>query len=329
MRAPAFWQRGTPDAQARLLQPFSILYGAIAAHRMRREGVRATAPVVCIGNFTAGGAGKTPAALACAKMLREMGETPAFLSRGFGGALSGAQPLQVDPSLHEAADVGDEPLLLARCAPAFICTDRVAGAEAAAAAGASIVVMDDGLQNPSLSKDLALAVVDGATGLGNGLCLPAGPLRAPMKAQWPRVDAVVIVGEGAAGAKVAGAAKAAGRAALFAHLSPVDGERLRGRRVFAFAGIGRPEKFFETLRGCGAKIVGARSFDDHQMFAPEDIKAVAAGATAARADLVVTTEKDAARLAPGALPGLDVLKVEMKFADEPRLRALLSAIRRG
>lgn len=328
MRAPAFWQRGTPDARARLLQPFSILYGAIAARRMTRAGLRGTAPILCIGNFTAGGAGKTPAAIACAKILRAMGEAPAFLSRGFGGALSGAEPLQVDPSLHEAADVGDEPLLLARCAPAFICTDRVAGAEAAAKACASIVIMDDGLQNPSLRKDVSLAIVDGATGLGNGLCIPAGPLRAPMRAQWPLIDAVVIVGAGAAGETVAREARRARRDVLFAQLAPIDGERLRGRRVFAFAGIGRPEKFFDTLRGCGADLVGVRSFDDHQMFERDDLRRLASEATAARAEIIVTTEKDAARIAPGDMPGLDVLRVEMTFDDEAALRAQLSRLRR-
>jgi tetraacyldisaccharide 4'-kinase len=327
MRAPAFWQRGTPGAQARLLQPLAILYGAIAARRMKRVGARATAPVLCIGNFTAGGAGKTPAALACAKLLRDMGEAPAFLSRGFGGALSSAEPLQVDPSLHEAADVGDEPLLLARCAPAFICTDRVAGAEAAAKAGSSVIVMDDGLQNPSLRKDVSLAIVDGATGLGNGLCIPAGPLRAPMRAQWPLVDAVVIVGTGVAGESVAREAVRAGRAALFARLAPTDGERLRGRRVFAFAGIGRPEKFFDTLRDCGAELVGVRSFDDHQMFDAGDLRRLATEATAANAEIVVTTEKDAARIAPAEMPGLDVLRVELVFEDEAALRALLSRLR--
>lgn len=329
MRAPAFWQRGTPDAQARLLQPFSLIYGAIAARRLTRKGVRAKAPVLCIGNFTAGGAGKTPAAIACAKLLRDMGETPAFLSRGFGGALSSAQPLHVDFSLHEAADVGDEPLLLARNGKAFICTDRVGGAEAAAQAGASVIVMDDGLQNPSLQKDLALAIVDGAIGLGNGLCLPAGPLRAPMRAQWPLVEAVVIVGDGHAGDKVARLATQAGRQALRAQLAPVNGARLRGRKVFAFAGIGRPEKFFDTLRACGAQLVATRSFDDHQLFEDGDLKLLAAEAKAAHADVIVTTEKDAARMRPGAMPGLDVLKVEMKFEDEPALRTLLGRLRRG
>ena len=329
MRAPAFWQRGSVGAQALLLQPLALIYGAIAAREMARPGVQGTAPILCIGNFTLGGTGKTPAALALAQMLRDMGEVPAFLSRGYGGTLSGPEPLQVDPSLHEAADVGDEPLLLARHAPAFICTDRIAGAEAAARAGASVVVMDDGLQNPSLHKDLALAIVDGATGLGNGLCLPAGPLRAPMSAQWSKTDAVVIVGEGLAGARVAEMARARGRAAFRARLAPVDGARLNGRRIYAFAGIGRPEKFFDTLRSCGAELVGTRAFDDHQAFAPEDLKRLAADAKAAGADSVVTTEKDAARIAPGTLPGLDVLRVDMIFADEPALRALLRGLRRG
>jgi len=329
MRAPAFWQRGTPAILARLLQPVSLIYGAIAGRRMACSGVHATAPILCIGNFTVGGTGKTPAALALAQMLRDMGEVPVFLSRGYGGALSGTEPLQIDPTLHEAADVGDEPLLLARQTLTFICTDRVAGAEAAARAGASVVVMDDGLQNPSLRKDLAFAIVDGATGLGNGLCLPAGPLRAPMNAQWSKTDAVVIVGDGAAGALVAQMATAQGRAVFFANLTPIGGARFRGRRVYAFAGIGRPEKFFDTLRGCGADLVGTRAFDDHQTFAPDDLKRIAADAQAAGAELVVTTEKDAARISTGALPGLDVLRVDMIFADAPAMRTLLRCLKRG
>jgi tetraacyldisaccharide 4'-kinase len=329
MRAPAFWQRGTPDAQARLLQPLSWIYGAVAARRMKRNGVRAAAPVLCIGNFTAGGAGKTPGAIACAKILREMGEAPAFLSRGFGGALSSEQPLQVDASLHRAADVGDEPLLLAREAPAFICTDRVAGAEAAARAGASVIVMDDGLQNASLRKDVTLAIVDGAVGFGNGLCIPAGPLRAPLRAQWPLCDALVIVGEGHAGDGAARAAAQAQRPVLRARLAPIDGGRFAGRKVFAFAGIGRPEKFFDTLRDCGAQIVATRSFDDHQLFEADDLKLLAGEAASAHADMMVTTAKDAARIEPGALPALEILKVEMTFDDEPALRALLAKLRRG
>lgn len=329
MRAPGFWQRERPGAKALLLSPFALIYGAIATRRLARAGAPARLPVLCIGNFVVGGAGKTPTAIACAQMLRAMGEAPAFLSRGFGGALSTAEPLQVDPSLHEAADVGDEPLLLARHGPAFICTDRVAGAEAAAKAGASVVVMDDGLQNPALRKDLTLAVVDGATGLGNGLCLPAGPLRAPMSAQWPLVHAVILVGEGAAGARVAKAAGQAGVGVLDARLAPVDGARFAGRRVFAFAGIGRPEKFFDTLRVCGAEIVAARAFDDHQPFSVDDLKRLAAQASAAGAEVMVTTEKDAARIPAGALPGLEALKVEMVFAQPEALKALLAQLRRG
>ncbi len=328
MRAPAFWWRERPGLQARLLMPLATLYGAIASQRMARAGVRADVPVLCIGNFVAGGAGKTPTAIALAKMLRARGESPAFLSRGFGGALSGPAPLHVDPTLHLAADVGDEPLLLARVAPAFICTDRIAGAQAAVRHGASVIVMDDGLQNPALAKDLVIAAVDGATGIGNGLCIPSGPLRAPMAVQWRAADAVLVIGGGEAGAAVASAARAAGRLVLGAQLAPSQSDvaRLLGKRVFAFAGIGRPEKFYATLRACKAQLVGTHSFADHHPYGDGDLAALGAQAKAQGAELLVTTEKDAARIAPGALPGLSVLPVELIFDAPDDVAALLARL---
>src|SRR5690348_2940661 len=164
MREPAFWWR-KPGLAASLLAPLGALYGAVAARRMRRLGQRARAPVVCIGNLTVGGAGKTPTAIAAAQALREAGAKPAFLTRGYGGRLAG--PVAVAPT-HDAADVGDEPLLLARVAPTVVARDRVAGAIAAVEAGADVIVMDDGFQNPALAKDLSLLVVDGRRGIGNG-----------------------------------------------------------------------------------------------------------------------------------------------------------------
>src|SRR5208283_4813921 len=181
-----FWAARKPGALARLLQPVGALYGAVAARRMRRPGARVGAPVVCVGNFVAGGAGKTPTALELARLLISDGRRVAFLSRGYGGARR-AEPLQVDPTLHSAAIVGDEPLLLARVAPCWVGPDRVRSARMAVEAGADVLVLDDGLQNPALEKTLAFAVVDGEAGFGNGLCVPAGPLRAPLAAQAPMV----------------------------------------------------------------------------------------------------------------------------------------------
>ncbi|MGU3542062.1 tetraacyldisaccharide 4'-kinase, partial [Methylobacterium sp. A52T] len=183
MRPPAFWAAGPDHPAARALAPVGAVYGALAARRMDRPGARAGCPVLCLGNFTLGGAGKTPAALAVAGLVAELGAAPAFLSRGYGGRLAG--PVRVDPAHHAAADVGDEPLLLARLVPAIVARDRPAGAALCRSLGADVVVMDDGLQNPSLAKDLSLAVVDGPAGLGNGLPFPAGPLRAPLARQWP------------------------------------------------------------------------------------------------------------------------------------------------
>jgi tetraacyldisaccharide 4'-kinase len=328
MRAPAFWWRRDLSLPATLLRPAAALYGAVAASRMRRSGERVDIPVVCIGNFTLGGAGKTPAALAVARLLAEAGEPPFFLTRGYGGQLAG--PVRVDPAVHGAKEVGDEPLLLARAAPTIVGRERPAGARLAIAEGASVVIMDDGLQNPSLTKDLAVAVVDGATGLGNGLCFPAGPLRAAMAAQWPHVGAVIVVGYGTAGARVTDEAERRGKTVISARLvpDPAVAARLHGRPVLAFAGIGRPEKFFETLRACGAKIVATRAFADHHPYAAEDIRRLAAEA-AAKALALVTTEKDLVRIAglSDLTPSereIEALPVRLVFDDEEAARALLS-----
>jgi tetraacyldisaccharide 4'-kinase len=281
-------------------------------------------PVICIGNFTVGGAGKTPAALALAAVLKGQGKRPFFLSRGYGGSLAG--PILVDPEAHRTSQVGDEPLLLARVAPTVVSRDRPAGARHAADQGASVIVMDDGLQNPSLHKDCAIAVVDGAAGVGNGLCLPSGPLRAPLAAQWPQVDAVLVLGPGAAGDEIAREARRQGKAVLRGRLAPDPpiAASLKGARVLAFAGIGRPEKFFETLRGIGAEVVLERSFPDHHPYSLRDISTLSAEAQA-RDLVLVTTEKDRMRLA--GVPGTDgmvALPVSLVLDDEDSLRRLLA-----
>jgi tetraacyldisaccharide 4'-kinase len=226
--------------------------------------------------------------------------------------------------------VGDEPLLLARAAPTIVARDRPAGALMALREGASLIVMDDGLQNPSLARDLSLMLVDAATGIGNGLCLPAGPLRAPLSAHWPRVDALLLVGEGEAGESIAAEAQRHARPVLRVALvpDPMAAAALAGRRVLAFAGIGRPEKFFRTLRDCGAEVVEARAFADHHPFARSEVEALARDA--ASAGLVpVTTEKDMARLGALALvfgdDGPAVLPVTAQVEDEAALDALLTA----
>jgi tetraacyldisaccharide 4'-kinase len=295
MREPPFWWRAA-GIESCLLAPAAAIYGAVAASRLSRKGYRAGVPVICIGNPTLGGAGKTPTALAIARMLQAAGERPVFLSRGYGGCQSG--PLLVAPDRDCAADVGDEPLLLARAAPTVVAHDRVAGAKTAHAAGATVIVMDDGFQNPSLAKDLSVLVIDGRRGLGNSKVFPAGPLRAPLDAQLARADAVVLVG--AVGEDVAAARTAAEARKLPLFRARLEPDReviaaLTGRHVLAFAGIGDPEKVFATLREAGIAIAATRSFADHHRYTPADVQELCRQADAEGLTLV-TTEKDTARL---------------------------------
>ncbi|MCJ2053473.1 tetraacyldisaccharide 4'-kinase [Methylobacterium sp. J-070] len=307
MRPPDFWAQGPDHPAARCLAPLGAAYGALAARRMDRPGAAAGCPVVCLGNFTLGGAGKTPAALAVAALLVELGRAPAFLSRGYGGRLAG--PVQVEPGRHGAAAVGDEPLLLARRAPTVVARDRPAGAALCRSLGADAIVMDDGLQNPTLAKDLTLAVVDGPTGLGNGLPFPAGPLRAPLARQWRHVSGLIVVGAGAPGEAVAREAERRGLPVHRARLVR-ESDDLAGRRCLGFAGIGRPEKFFATLAETGAEIVGTRPFPDHHPYRDREMDALASEARRLDAELV-TTEKDAVRLPPAYAGGVRVLRVRL------------------
>ncbi len=325
MRAPAFWWRERPSLAAKLLQPVGAAYGALTAARMARPGRRAPVPVLCVGNFVAGGAGKTPVALAMAQVARDLGQNPAFVSRGYGRERASSGVIRVDPDLHRARDCGDEPLLLARAAPTYVSSDRVAAASTAASDGATLLILDDGLQNPGLTKDMAVAVVDGAAGFGNGLCIPAGPLRAPAARQWPRVSLFCIVGGGTAGARLAAQARAVGVPVVTARVEPDRAalSRLAGRRLFAFAGIGRPEKFYATLAESGLTTVGHRSFPDHHRFSAADVADLKRAANLAGA-ILVTTAKDRVRLAPD-LP-VEVLPVDLRFDDIDRVRTLMSRL---
>ncbi|MCJ2081958.1 tetraacyldisaccharide 4'-kinase [Methylobacterium sp. J-090] len=319
MRAPAFWDAGPEHPAARALAPFAALYGRRSAARMDRPGAAGPCPILCVGNFTLGGAGKTPTALALAELLRGLGAAPAFLTRGYGGHLAG--PVRVDPDRHGSVETGDEPLLLARHAPTIVARDRVAGARLCVAHGADVIVMDDGLQNPALAKDLSLAVVDAGAGVGNGHVFPAGPLRVPLARQWGHVHGLVLVGAGAAGEAVAEDALRRGLPVHRARLVP--GGDWTGRRVLAFAGIGRPEKMFATLREAGAEVAGTRAFADHHSYTRAEIAALAAEAASFGAELV-TTHKDHVRLPPDFSARVAVLPVTLEFREAGSLLAQLA-----
>lgn len=307
------------------------MIGAIAARRLAEQGGRADIPVICVGNPVAGGAGKTPTAIAIAGILKRSGRRPVFLSRGYGGRLAG--PIEVDPARHRSADVGDEPLLLARYAPAIVSRDRLGGAALAASLG-DVIVMDDGFQNPLLTKDLSLLVVDGGSGVGNGLCVPAGPLRAPLDEQLARAQGLVLIGTGAAGERVASAAASHGLAVHRASLEPDPRAvaELRGRDVLAFAGIGRPQKFADTLRSVGCDVVQLSAFGDHHRFTASEARGLLVAAERAQLTLV-TTEKDMVRLSGEADASLGelarrsrVLPVSLVFGDDDALTAQVAGV---
>ena len=308
MRAPDFWQTRGP--LARLLAPLGELYGMSVARKARAaRPYRPEARVVCVGNLTAGGSGKTPVALAVAQNLIARQKKVFFLTRGYGGGEPG--PLLV--AGHDAASVGDEALLLARVAPTIVARDRGEGARLADARGADVIVMDDGHQNFSLAKDVSLLVADG---FGNGLMIPAGPLREPIAQGLARADAVIAMNGNRDGLE-----NFSGRL-LNARLE-TDGADLAGKRVFAFAGIGRPERFVASLEAAGAIVTGHHFFADHHPYSPLEITILQ---RAAKDCLLVTTEKDFVRLAPGQRAGINVLRARILFDQPSLLDTLLAAV---
>ncbi len=277
-------------------------------------------PAICVGNLVAGGAGKTPVAISLALRLAALGRTPHIVLRGYGGGEPG--PVRVDPARHDARAVGDEALLLARVAPTWVARNRVEGVRSAEANGAGAIVLDDGLQNPSLAKDVSLVVVDGGYGFGNGRVIPAGPLRETLDEGLARADAVVLVGRDTSGA----AARIGARVPLVlrARLAPAAGlAEIAGRTVVAFAGIGRPDKFFETLAEIDCRVVAGMPFPDHHEYAPDEIMRMVDVAHLHDATLV-TTAKDAVRLAPDARAMVCVLEVEIAWERPDDVDALLN-----
>ncbi len=310
---------------ARLLSPLGAIYGNFAREKLERPAPPAALPAIVVGGLTAGGDGKTPLVIALAQRLIEKGESPALLTRGYGRKRKTAAPFAVDLLRHDAFDVGDEALLLARAAPTIIGADRAAAAELAQRLGATLVILDDGFHSRHIAADLALIAVDADYGAGNGRCLPAGPLRAPLDAQLAAADMLVVIGEGERGKAIAAGADKPVVAARFV-VDADAAKAFKGARVVAFAGIARPEKFFRSLEDCGAEIATKVSFSDHHRFTDDDYATLSALRQKFGARLV-TTEKDAARIgAQMATRGIDTLPVTLVMDESAALDAALARV---
>jgi tetraacyldisaccharide 4'-kinase len=320
MHAPEFWNSDRPAAKAwaAMLSPLGALYGfSVRARHLTAKPFRSRARAICVGNLTAGGAGKTQVALALGRLLTERGKKIVFLSRGYGGRLGG--PVEVDPKHHSAAAVGDEPLLLAANAGTVVARDRGRGARLADTLGAEIIVMDDGHQNFQLAKDLTLVVVDAAKGVGNGRLIPAGPLRERVADGLARADALVLMGRGQPELPPFDGP------VLRAHAMPVAPDALKGQALFTFAGIANPDRFFDLLQITGAHLAGCQIFTDHHPYTAAEISALKLAAERLNARLV-TTEKDFVRLDLDQSDRITPVPVRAAFEDEAAIGSLLDRL---
>lgn len=326
MKPPRFWSAEGAEGSIwpLLLSPLSALYAWGARRRIRRlaDGFKPDCPVICVGNLVAGGAGKTPVCLSLGRKFRDQGLSPHFLSRGYGGSLAG--PVRVDPAQHSHAQVGDEPLLLAEVAPTWVARDRAAGARAAVEAGAGVIIMDDGFQNPSLVKTLSLLVVDGGYGFGNGRVIPAGPLREPVTEGLARADAVIRIGEGDLPQL-----SDLETPLLSARIEADSSDGIAGQKLLAFAGIGRPEKFYDSLRRAGGELADSVSFPDHHPYGDADLDRLASRAADLGA-ILVTTAKDLTRIPVDKRQSVRVFSVHLDWQDTDLLNETLAkAFRNG
>ncbi len=330
LRTPRFWGPGRGMITGPLLSPLSAVYrfGSLVREAWA-EPRRPAIPLICVGNVVAGGAGKTPTVMALAELPNLAMHAPHFITRGYGGRLSvpGGQPVRVNPSEHDADAVGDEAMLLARKGPTWICRDRIAAVAAAKASGARLALLDDGFQNPTIGKTLSILVIDGAYGTGNGRVLPAGPLREPLVAGLARTDLVVLIGrdERHIVEVVEGNHGRYGPAApiVQAHFAPIGDALAHAQRdVVAFAGIGRPDKLFATLKRLGCGILHKESFPDHHRYSRGEVERLLERAAKAGAPCI-TTAKDRERLPADLRDAVAILGVTLVFDDAEKVNALL------
>lgn len=317
MKTPAFWN--SKNILSTLLVPLSWLYAL--GHKWKSARItpaKVSVPVICVGNVTAGGAGKTPVVMHIGRMLKAEGVNAYFLSRGYGGSVEA--PTRVDPTEHSAREVGDEPLMLAEILPTIVAKDRLAGAQYAIAQGASLIVMDDGLQNNALAKTLSLVVVDGTRGFGNGHMLPAGPLREPVSAVLARADAMIVINP------TEEIIIPPAKQTLTASTSPVYAGFVKDKRWVAFCGIAYPDKFFTTLHNLGGHVMASRAFADHHLYSVHDMEELKKEAIRHGAGLI-TTAKDIVRITPTERGGISVVNIAITFDDEPALAALIARAR--